>query len=226
MRKLLLMTSFLVMLAAGGWSAEVKTGGSKLIEVDGKYHVWTKRVGHGPIKMLTLHGGPGFPHDYLECFEDFLPQHGVQFYYYDQLGVGNSDQPDDVALWTVDRYRNEVEQVRKGLGLDKFYLFGHSWGGMLGIEYALAHQDHLKALIISDMTAGIPAYEAYAQKLLAELSEEDRKTLAKYAAAGNYDAPEYQNIMMGKVYAEHLVRLQPWPEPVRSEERRVGKECR
>ena len=158
------------------------------IEVDGKYHVWTDRVGKGPVKMLTLHGGPGFPHDYLECFEDFLPQQGVQFYYYDQLG--------------------------KGLGLDKFYGFGHSWGGMLGIEYALAHQDHLKALIISDMTAGIPAYEAYAQKLLAELSEEDRKTLAKYAAAGNYEAPEYQNIMMGKVYAQHLVRLDPWPEPV------------
>ena len=138
----------------------------------------------------------------------------MQFYYYDQLGVGNSDQPSDDTLWTVDRYREEVEQVRKGLGLEKFYLYGHSWGGMLGIEYALAHQDHLKALIISDMTAGIPAYEAYAQKLLAELSEEDRATLAKYAAAGNYDAPEYQNIMMGKVYAAHLIRLQPWPEPV------------
>src|SRR5438876_6605270 len=96
--------------------ADVKTGGSTMIEVDGKYHVWTDRVGTGPVKMLTLHGGPGFPHDYLECFEDFLPQHGVQYYYYDQLGVGNSDQPDDNALWTVDRYRNEVEQVRKGLG--------------------------------------------------------------------------------------------------------------
>ena len=201
-------------LTAAILAATVMTGGSRMIEVDGKYHVWTDRVGQGPVKMLTLHGGPGFPHDYLECFEDFLPQQGVQFYYYDQLGVGNSDQPSDDSLWTVDRYREEVEQVRKGLGLDKFYLYGHSWGGMLGIEYALVHQDHLRALIISDMTAGIPAYEAYAQKLLAELSDEDRKTLAKYEAAGNYDAPEYQNIMMGKVYAEHLVRLQPWPEPV------------
>jgi proline iminopeptidase len=213
MRKLL-MTSALILLAASSQSAEVKTGGAKMIEVDGKYHVWTKRVGHGPVKMLTLHGGPGFPHDYFECFEDFLPQHGIQFYYYDQLGVGSSEQPDDVSLWTVARYRAEVEQVRKGLGLDHFYLYGHSWGGMLAIEYALEHQDHLKALIISDMTAGIPAYEKYAATLLAELSEEDRKTLAKYEAAGNYDAPEYQQIMMGKVYAAHLLRMDPWPEPV------------
>lgn len=142
------------------------------------------------------------------------PQSGIEFYYYDQLGVGNSDQPDDAALWTIGRYREEVEQVRKGLGLDRFILYGHSWGGMLGIEYALAHQDHLKALIISDMTAGIGAYEQYAQKILAELSDEDRATLAKYEAAGNYEAPEYQAIMLGKVYAAHILRLDPWPEPV------------
>jgi len=201
-------------LLAGAALAEVKTGGAKMIPVDAQHRVWTKSVGHGAAKMLTLHGGPGFPHDYLECFEDFLPQQNVEVVYYDQLGVGNSDNPDDASLWTVDRYREEVEQVRKGLGLDHFILYGHSWGGMLGIEYALAHQDHLKALIISDMTAGIGAYEAYAAQLLAELSPEDRATLKKYEDAGNYDAPKYQEVMMGKVYAQHLVRLDPWPEPV------------
>ena len=201
-------------LLTGAALAEVKTGGAKMIPVDAEHRVWTKSVGHGAAKMLTLHGGPGFPHDYLECFEDFLPQQNVEVIYYDQLGVGNSDNPDDVSLWTVDRYREEVEQVRKGLGLDRFILYGHSWGGMLGIEYALVHQDHLKALIISDMTAGIAAYEAYAAQLLAELSPEDRATLKKYEDAGNYDAPEYQEVMMGKVYAQHLVRLNPWPEPV------------
>ena len=85
---------------------------------------------------------------------------------------------------------------------------------MLGIEYALAHQDHLQALIISDMTASIPSYEAYAQKLLQELSPEDRATLDKFAAAGQFEAPEYQQIMFGKVYAEHLIRINPMPEPV------------
>jgi proline iminopeptidase len=196
-------------------AAEVKTGGARMIPIDGgKYNVWTKRVGSTGPKMLTLHGGPGFPHDYLECFEDFLPQKGITFYYYDQLGVGNSDIPDDASLWSVDRYREEVEQVRAALGLEQFYLFGHSWGGMLGIEYALAHQDHLKALILSDMTASIDSYVKYANELRARLPEEDQKTLAKYEATGDYEAPEYQAVMMGKIYAEHLVRLDPWPEPM------------
>jgi proline iminopeptidase len=204
----------ILLLAASAHAADVKTGGSKSIEVDGKYHVWTDRVGSGPVKMLTLHGGPGFVHDYLECMEDFLPQQGISFYYYDQLGAGNADHPDDVSLWTVDRFRGEVEQVRKALGLDHFILYGHSWGGMLGIEYALVHQEHLKALIISDMTASIPSYEAYAAKLLEELSPEDRATLKKYADAGQFEAPEYQQVMFGKVYAAHLIRIDPWPEPV------------
>lgn len=212
--KNMLLTTLCLLVTMAVAAGDVKTGGAKMIPVDGKYNVWTDAVGEGSVQMLTLHGGPGFAHDYLECFEDFLPKQGIRFYYYDQLGNGNSDQPDDVSLWTVERYRNEVEQVRKGLGLEQFYLYGHSWGGMLAIEYTLAHPGHVKALIISDMTAGIQAYEKYAATLLAELSEADRMTLAKYAAEGNFEAPEYMEIMMGKVYAKHVLRMDPWPEPV------------
>lgn len=211
MRKIVLC----LLMATSVLAADVKTGGSKMIPVaGGKYQVWTKRVGSGAVKMLTLHGGPGIPHDYLECMEDFLPQKGIEVYYYDQLGVGNSDHPDDVSLWTVDRYRAEVEEVRAGLGLDKFVLYGSSWGGMLAIEYALAHPEHLQALVISDMTASIGSYEKYASVLRAQLSAEDQKTLAKYEATQEYEAPEYQQIVFGKIYAEHLLRINPWPEPV------------
>jgi proline iminopeptidase len=193
---------------------EVKTAGIRLIRVDGKYNVWTKRVGHSKVKMLTLHGGPGATHEYLECFEDFLPQAGIEFYYYDQLGSFYSDQPDDNTLWTIPRFREEVEQVRTALGLEKYYLYGSSWGGMLGMEYALSHQDHLKALIISDMTASIPAYMKHAAELRAALPAEIRAVLEKYEATGNYQAPEYQEAMFKGVYSRHLCRLDPWPDPV------------
>src|SRR5215467_9571294 len=162
-------------------SGEVKTGGVRMIPIDdGKFHVWTKKVGHGRIKMLTLHGGPGFTHEYFECFEDFLPQEGVEFYYYDQLGSAYSDQPDDASLWTVDRFREEVEQVRSALGLENFYLLGHSWGGMLGIEYLLKYQKHVKAVVISDMTASIESYMRYAAQLRAKLPADVLAVLDKY----------------------------------------------
>jgi proline iminopeptidase len=109
----------------------VRTGGSRSIQIDGKYNVWVKQVGTGPIPVLTLHGGPGVPHFYFECMEDFLPQAGVRFWYYDQLGCGFSDQPADTSLWTIERFLEELEQVRVALGLEQFILCGQSWGGML-----------------------------------------------------------------------------------------------
>src|ERR1700722_20550436 len=86
----------------------IRVAGIQMVPVvAGKYKVWTKRLGSGGVKVLLLHGGPGFPHDYLEAMESFLPQAGIEMYYYDQLGVGNSDIPDDPGLWTLARYLTE-----------------------------------------------------------------------------------------------------------------------
>ena len=97
----------------------------------------------------------------MEACDSYLPAAGIQYYYYDQLGAGFSDQPEDDALWELDRFVDEIEQVRKALNLDQsnFVLYGHSWGGILAIEYALAHQEQLlSALVISNMMASAPAY--------------------------------------------------------------------
>lgn len=185
-----------------------------MVTVDGKYQVWTKKVGDGKIKVLLLHGGPGFNHEYLECFEDFLPQAGIEFFYYDQLGSSYSDQPNDTTLWNLDRFREEVEQVRQGLGLDGFYLFGHSWGGILAMEYAFKYQGHLKGLVISNMTAGIKSYLSYVNQLKAALPPETIRTMEKYEQAHDYDAAEYQDIMLKQIYSQYICRLDPWPNPL------------
>jgi proline iminopeptidase len=170
--------------------------------------------GEAPLKVLLLHGGPGFTHQYLEAMESFLPEAGIEMYYYDQLGCGNSDRPDDPALWTRERYREEVEEVRVGLGLEDFVLYGQSWGGMLSIEYALKYQQHLRGLVISNMTAGIQAYLGRLDYLKGLLGAESRAELERLEAAEDYDNPEYQRIMMEELYPQCICRTKPWPEPV------------
>lgn len=203
----------------------IRVAGIRMLPVvDGKYKVWTKRVGSGTVKVLLLHGGPGIPHDYLDVMESFLPQANIEFYLYDQLGAGNSDIPDDPSLWTIPRFTAEVEEVRRGLGLDNFVLFGHSWGGMLAIEYALQYQQHLRGLVISDMSASISSYQKYVNELKVKLlSPQSLAKLNVLEAARDFDNPEYTKIMFDELYSQVICRVKPWPEPATRSFRYMNK---
>jgi proline iminopeptidase len=207
----------------------VKTGGVQVVTINtpkGKFHVWTKKIGNNPkIKLLLLNGGPGATHEYFECMESFLPAEGIELVYYDQLGCGNSDNPKDTSMWSLPRYVEEVEQVRQALKLDSsnFYLLGHSWGGILAMEYAQKYQQHLKGLIISNMMMSIPDYGKYANDVLAK--QFDPKVLARIRAIeakGDFKNPEYMQLLLPNFYAKHICRipLDQWPEPVN---RSLGK---
>ena len=186
----------------------------------GDHRVWTKRVGSNPdTKLLLLHGGPGATHEYFEIFDEYLPAAGIEYYYYDQLGSGHSDQPDDPTLWQLDRFVDEVEQVRQALGLtrDSFVLYGQSWGGLLAIEYALHHQEHLKGLVISNMMSSCPAYNAYAHQVL--MPAMDPHVLAEiqaFEASGDTANPRYMALLEQHHYVHHVLRrpVEEWPDPV------------
>ena len=143
----------------------------------------------------------------------------VEYYYYDQLESAYSQQPSDSSLWKLDRFVEEVEQVRKALGLDNsnFYLLGHSWGGILGVEYALKYPQHLKGLIISNMMMSIPDYIDYANNVLGP--QLDPKVLAEIRAMEakeDYANPRYTSLIEQHYYPEHVLRmpLEKWPDPV------------
>lgn len=199
------------------------SGGVKLISIQtpkGTFRVWTKRVGNNPrIKVLLLHGGPGFTHEYLEAFDSYFPGAGIQYYYYDQLGSYYSDQPKDASLWDLPRFVEEVEQVRLGLGLtpDNFYLVGQSWGGLLALEYALKYQQNLKGLVISNMMASAPAYNTYAHDVLMPAMDQVALGEIKHLeATADTENPRYMELLMKQQYEPHFLRLpaQEWPDPV------------
>ena len=199
------------------------SGGVKMIPIKtsaGEFKVWTKRVGNNPsMKVLLLHGGPGATHEYFEAFDSYFPNAEIEYYYYDQLESAYSDQPNDSSLWSVDRYVDEVEQVRIALGLnsDNFYLLGSSWGGILCMEYALKYQQNLKGLIVSNMMASIPDYITYANDVLGpQLPSDVLKEIRALEAKGDYSNPRYSELIFANYYPEHVLRmpLKEWPDPV------------
>ncbi len=202
--------------------ADVLSGGARKIPIDtpsGTFRVWVKRVGNNPdLKVLLLHGGPGATHEYFEACDSFLPKAGIEYYYYDQLGSGHSDAPEDASLWELPRFVEEVEQVRQALGLDQsnLVLLGHSWGGLLAMEYALTYQRHLRGMVISNMMSSVPAYNAYAEKVL--MPDMDQDALAEIKAleaGGQTEGPRYMELLLEQHYVHHILRMPPeqWPDP-------------
>jgi proline iminopeptidase len=203
-------------------TVKVKTGGIQMIPINtpkGKFNVWTKRFGNNPkIKVLLLHGGPGGDHEFFESFESFLPQEGIEFIYYDQLGSYRSDKPTDTTLWTTERFVEEVEQVRQALHLDStnFYLLGHSWGGILGMEYALKYQQHLKGLIVSNMMSSCPKYDAYNKEVLQKkMDAKIVDSILYFEKTNNTNDPRYMNLLLDNYYNKHICQVYPFPEPVK-----------
>ncbi len=199
------------------------TGGIKMIPIStskGEFKVWTKRVGNNPtMKLLLLHGGPGATHEVFECFDGYFPAEGIEYIYYDQLGSYYSDQPSDTSLWNLERYVEEVEQVRQALQLNKdnFFLLGQSWGGILAMEYALKYQENLKGLIISNMMSSANEYNSYAQKVLGPQLEPDiYAEIVEIEANNDFSNPRYMELLMNYYYTEHLLRMpvEEWPEAV------------
>ena len=172
--------------------------------------VWYRAVGEqsDAIPLLCLHGGPGFTHYYLEPLEALAEHRRVIFY--DQLGCGRSDSPDDLSLWTVDRFVEELAQVRKALGLEKLHLFGSSWGGMLALQYTLDRRPELASLTLCGSPASMIRWVSDCEELLATEPAEVRQVIREHEAAGFTACPEYQSAILG-FYREHVCRLRPWP---------------
>jgi|HubBroStandDraft_1064217.scaffolds.fasta_scaffold04657_4 proline-specific peptidase len=171
--------------------------------------VWYREVGEGDeTPLLCLHGGPGSTHNNLEALEALADRRRVIFY--DQLGCGRSELPDNPALWTIGRFVEELAQVRMALRLDRLHLFGSSWGGMLAMQYVLDRKPRLQGLILCGSPASMPRWIADCEELLAQQPAEVSKAIRDHEANGFTACPEYQAALLS-VYREHFCRLNPWP---------------
>jgi len=185
--------------------------------------VWFREAGgrRGGAPLLILHGGPGAPHDYLEPLEALADQRPVIFY--DQLGCGNSDKPENPSLWTIDRYVNELERIRDALRLDKVHILGQSWGSMLATDYMLSRRpEGVLSLVFSGPCLSASRFVADQKAWLAKMPVDTQRVIAEKEASGDFDSAEYQEAMTA-YYNRHVCRLYPWPDCLNRALEKFGK---
>ena len=196
--------------------------GVTMVKLSNGFEVFTQQFGESEeVKVLVLHGGPACTHEYMLNVAYELPEHAgltgpAEVHMYDQLGSFYSDQPEK-DLWNIERWVQEVDEVRQALDMDStnFYLLGNSWGGILAMEYALVHQEHLKGLIVCNMQSSIPEYAAYNKSTLRpQMRPSLVDSLEAYEAAGDFQNPTYLELIDQEFYRKHICRLKEWPEKV------------
>lgn len=193
------------------------------IEVPGG-RVWYESRGQGGVPLLCLHGGPGFTHHYIDGLAALADRREVIFY--DQLGCGRSDRPDDPSLWNVDRFVEEVVCVVDALDLScqGFHLFGSSWGAMLAVQYVLDRHPRVAGLILSGGPMDISRYMRELQRLIAALPKEVQVSLQRHEAHGFFDCPEYLGAT-AVFLKKHFCRKSPWPECIERSFAEMGVAC-
>lgn len=208
-------------------------GKTKYLEIDHAegyfdikdYELFYRKFGKGDEVLITLHGGPGMPHDYLLP----LAKHGseeISVYFYDQFGVGRSDKPapGDFDRYTIEHYRKEVEEVRRKIGEEKVHIYGQSWGGMLALEYVLNYPEHVKSLTLANSLVDTKEAFKEMRSYIEELSEKDQKKIEEYESKREFDSENYNNIFM-KIYKEHVCRLDEYPKAVNYTFDNINLDC-
>lgn len=172
-------------------------------------NVWFKRVGAGAgLPLLVVHGGPGLPHSYLRSLERLADEREVIFW--DQLGCGNSECPSNPELWTMERSIAEMDAVVRALGLERFHIFGNSWGGMMAQQYALDATSGAVSVTISNSIASIPQFSEMVAHLKTGLDPAVQSAIERHEAGGTTHAAEYQHAI--RTWNEtYLCRVRPWP---------------
>ncbi|NLV28155.1 MAG: proline iminopeptidase-family hydrolase [Methanomicrobiales archaeon] len=191
------------------------------IEVN-SWKIWFRIDGAKKPKtpLLIIHGGPGFPHDYLLPLKALSSERPV--IWYDQLGCGYSDKPDFLTGYTLEYYVRELTEIREKLDLLNLHILGQSWGTMLAVEYLITQQPPgVNSLILSAPCLSVSRWHNDQRQYIEELPSSIRNTILKYEELESYDSPEYQEAM-NEFYRRHLCRSETWPECLMASMEKLG----
>ncbi len=140
--------------------------------------------------VLVVHGGPS-DHRYLRVLADLVPL-GYRVVWFDQLGCGRSSRPRSFDGGSMELYAEQIERVRRALRLGRVHLFGHSWGGALALQAAVAHPASFRTVVLSGGFASDASFLRAMRRHTRGLPASLRGPIERAARTGRYDRSSYR----------------------------------
>lgn len=119
----------------------------RMLEVGDGHSIYVEQSGaRDGAPVVVLHGGPGG--GCSPAMRRYFDPKTYRIILFDQRGCGRSRPHASVEANTTWHLVADIERIRVQLGIDKWVVFGGSWGATLGLLYAQAHRDRVAALIL------------------------------------------------------------------------------
>ncbi|HEX7973971.1 MAG TPA: proline iminopeptidase-family hydrolase [Anaerolineales bacterium] len=134
--------------------------------------------------LLLLNGGPGFSHEYLQELVALAPL--ARLVFYDQRGTGKSGKA-GAGQYTIQANVEDLENLRRALGLGACRILGHSWGGMLAQAYTLAYPQNVTRLILANTFSSAADVNLTLRRMRAAVPPEVQAIYEKYEREGLYN---------------------------------------
>lgn len=204
LRPLLFLVALLAMLSAGCSRQQTLSNTEGLLPVKGG-RIWYKVIANPATAnerpLVLLHGGPGFPSYYLSPLFAMAAERPIIVF--DQLGCGRSDRTTDTTTMNFGSQMQQVEKLLAHLQVKDYYLYGHSYGTMLAVEYYFKHPQGIKALILGSPCMSTRRWVSDADTLMASLPEPTRtvlQNLKKGITTDSATAAKAMDVYFGTFY--------------------------
>jgi proline iminopeptidase len=214
-----IIAALLVLLSASCSSKQELKEQEGLLDVTGG-KIWYRVVGQGDkTPVLMLHGGPGYPSYYFNPLMEIGKERPVITF--DQLGCGRSDRITDTTLMTIDSYVEQTRKLLNHLGVKDFYLYGHSWGTMLGTDYYLKYKDGIKGLILGSPCLSSKMWVKDADTLISTLPDSISMVLRNDIKGVSQDSATLASAI-GYYFGNFYTRKQPTSADLDSAQAQMG----
>ncbi len=189
--------------------------------------IWYQRNNNNLVDkktpLICIHGGPGYTHNSFI----HLANLDREVVFYDQLGCGQSDRPNDASLWTIERHVEELDCLIKHLVLSSDFnsvcLLGHSWGSIVALEYAVKYPQKIESLIFASACISVPKWIEDSKRLIKELSKEDQRAIKLGSQLGEYHSDKYITAS-NSYYKNFICRAEPKPKELLLSDKMSGPE--